>query len=565
MKAINPLYKILAVATLLVLASCQIDEEFERYNPDTSTIGPGSITYTDLSVYPVPGVVTTAEPVLDISTTYGLVLGEIAAPEGSTFNPNNFSIDKVTGVITYDNENADLSEGAYLINVGITTVNGVVVVDEAVTITVLSVPVSLSVDNAEVSAGALDVGVIATVSYNDLSGENLVTTVAYSLVSPPAGFTIDATTGEITKSVDALEGPNVLTVQAETNLGTVTAENLVTVTVGPPPVIEYFQQDGTTPLTTVTVSPWTAYSSLNPTLTGMDAANGYVVNLPVELDGYAGSFSVDANGSVSLAAEAELPIGSYSIGVTATNSSSISKEFPDVFSLIVEKRWDESNLVVNEDFQDAAGVQEFGSGIMSYSLADAVDLAKFIPALQQSDNAAKDKYWDIRVAKLVGSKNTPAQLIDAVLVLPIDLTQIQGVKDIRVSFGNIIGFNTEAIDNYQRTLAYTYTALNDGSQIPGDWNLIMANDDPDWNGEIEANKPGVYFDDFINSYPTGHAESLTYLTQTSSYHQLGGVDNTKTIYLCWRVTGTPSDNKNSIFEFDDIKVQSSSPFAAVEE
>ena len=552
------------IVGLIYFTSCNdpFTTEYTRYDPTPVTKENVNLVYVPVIAYPELAILKTDTPTFVIDGAYIFKLDTITSTAENGFNLNNFDIDQDFGVITYDNTDASILPGKYFVSVSITNVSGVVIVDQASEIEVLDVPITLSVDNSTVTTGALEQGVMATVSYTDESPDGAITSVEYSLVPAVTGFSIDPSTGEISKTTEASSGVHELSIFAATNLGGKSFPNFVTITVGPPPTISYMQVDGVSALTKVTLSPWTAYTTQTPVLNDMVATQWDVI-VPSGLD--AGAISIAADGSFSVLAEQNVAVGDYSIGVRATNASGASFEFPDQFILHFETRWDEANLVVDEDFQDASGVAEFGSGFVSYYLADAVDQAKFIPSLQQSENAAKNKFWDVRLAKIVSTKNTPSVKLDAVLVLPIDLTTITNVKDLRVSFGHVLGFNADAINLYERSLAFTYTALNDGANIPADWSIVMAPDDTDWTTSVDWGV-GNYYDDFINGYPaSGVTETLTYLPSTSAYHELGGVDNTKTIYMCWRVTGATSDGKNSLFQFDDISVQASTAFAAVEE
>ena len=65
-------------------------------------------------------------------------------------------------------------------------------------------------------------------------------------VEPPVGFSINATTGAISKGNGAVSGPNqIICSSATTNTGVITVkENILTVVVGAPPTLQMVQQDG---------------------------------------------------------------------------------------------------------------------------------------------------------------------------------------------------------------------------------------------------------------------------------------------------------------------------------
>ena len=142
---------------------------------------------------------------------------------------------------------------------------------------VLPVPIQINVDNADVNVGSLEIGEIATASITDLSGSGVVSLVTYQLVGAPDTYTINDKTGVISKVKAATAGSVKLTVQVGSNLGAVVAQDLLTVTVGAAPTISFLQLDGSTPLTRVTVSPYTSYTSFAPVLSDMTAASWAII------------------------------------------------------------------------------------------------------------------------------------------------------------------------------------------------------------------------------------------------------------------------------------------------
>ncbi len=465
----------------ILVASCQIDESFDLYNPAGLDSIEGLVTYTDLTAYPVAGTISTAAPVVALEGTYSFVLGEITAPEGSTFTNTKFSIDKSTGVVSYNNSDADLSLGSYIVNIGVTTISGVITLDDAVTIIVQEVPVTLSVDNPSVASGALDVGVIATVTYTDVSGEGLVTDVTYEFTTAVTGFTINATSGEISKTTDAIEGANNLSVTAITNVGVVTASDLVVVTVGAAPTIEYFQQDGTTPLTGVTLSPWSAYATVSPTLNGMDAAGGYELIVPAELEAHSDDLSVDANGAILIAADAELPEGTYAIGVTVTNGGAISKNFTSVFTVTVEIRWEE---IVNDQLNETDGTdgetpQSFYANWAAYDNGSGSGWRRKINAQGQ---------YGIRIFK------PDYQATDASLTRVLS---VSGYKILEVNYGELVNNSNSLMfwDSYDRALYYgsDNADISGGGFNPANWSDLIPTTDAEWTQTVVWNEPAYSY------------------------------------------------------------------------
>ncbi len=558
MKKINILSNLFLIAGLLWFASCEerIVSDYTPYEPDKNI----SITYDTDSFYPMLTVLVSDTPKIVSEAVYTMKIDSTSL--GSL---NNFDIDTETGVITYDNSKGTINPGEYTVYVSLATPNSLN--SSEYHFTIKEVPVSLKATPNEYSAGVLEIADISTISYTDESPDQSITELTYALQPAVKGYSIDENTGVISKNTEADGDTTVaLGIKVITNLGVRSYDSVLMVTVGPPPTIEYKQTDNTTKLNAVIVSPWSAYTTGEPVLNDMNADGGWEL-LVYDSNIDPAAFDIDqTTGQISILSDQNLPVDTFMLGVKVTNGSGVPYTFDSLFTVYVNKRWDETNLVVDEDFQDDSGNQEFGSGFVSYYFADAVDQAIFNANLQQSENASKDKFWDIRLAKLITTKNTPAVLADAVLVLPIDLTTYPEAKDLRVSFGHTIGFNAVAIDNYERTVSYTYTALSNGSDQPADWNIIMPADDPDWPGVNWG--VGYYYDDFLNNYPDpavmGSPEAINLIPQIP-YKELGGVDNTKTIYICWRVKGTNVDGKNSLFQFDNVKVQKATAFPAEEQ
>ena len=78
--------------------------------------------------------------------------------------------------------------------------------------------------------------------------------VTYQLVDASDIYSINETTGVISKDKAANSGSVKLSVQVGSNLGAVVASDLLTVNVGPSPTISLLQLDGSTPLTSDFIS-----------------------------------------------------------------------------------------------------------------------------------------------------------------------------------------------------------------------------------------------------------------------------------------------------------------------
>ena len=571
------IFKIQA-ALLLILgaiyfSACEkvYDGTYDRYNPTPITLENVNLKYDSLVSYPIPDVlIKSAKPTYDAEGPVDFGIDTVIAVNDTKFQYGKFKIDRSNGVVTYDNKSdkskpgqGTISPGEYRVSVSILNVNGFAIVKDAYKLIIKDVPVVVSATPDSVNVEYLYSGTVSTLSYVPAEGidENDLGKVTFELGNNVTGFSINK--NEIVKSVEATPGKHKLSILVKTKLGVTLLENFVTVVVGTPPTLKYVQQNGVDSLAKVTLSPWSTYTTAPPVLSGM-SPEGWDVILP---DGapqqLADALSVNADGSVVVAPDMNIPEGDYLIGVKVGYGSEWVP-FKDLFTLHIEIRWDETTPVLYESFQDESGNPALSGNIYSVYLTDAEDHAKFKAVAQKSDNAAQNKLWDVRVAKMIGSKNTPAKKIDAVIVIPVDLTANTDVKSLRTKFGSAIGYGANALNLYQRTLAYTYTALNDGDDVPSDWTVVMEADNADWPSAINWGK-GFYYDDFINNYPTGISEALTYLPQTSSFHYIENVDNTKTVYLCLRVTGTDADGKNSVFFFDDILIQGAKAFPGEEE
>ena len=259
----------------LFILSCEerVELDFVEFTPGSLSDNDGKITYSDVDVYPLLDVISTDTPSVDNSIKTGIVfkIDTVKAPAESSYDNSKFSIDKPSGVISYDNSSGGLSEGNYMISVSVDNAGGVANYTDAVTMKVLPVPIQINIDNASVDVGSLQIGEIATASITDLSGSGVVNMVTYQLIDAPDTYTINEKSGVISKVKAANSGSVKLSVQVGSNLGAVVATDLLTINVGPSPTLSLLQLDGTTALTRVTLSPYTAYTSYPPVLSDMTA------------------------------------------------------------------------------------------------------------------------------------------------------------------------------------------------------------------------------------------------------------------------------------------------------
>ncbi|PCI33211.1 MAG: hypothetical protein COB60_07955 [Flavobacteriaceae bacterium] len=456
----------LVFAGILVF-SCS-EDEYTPYSPDPLADNDGAISYTNMTSYPIVGNIVSQEPEYTVDGAYKFGVHEVVAPNGSTFKLANFSIDNLTGVINYTNE-GELSPGSYNVTVSVGHVNGLAVYDNAYVLTVSEVPVVVNIDKPAVDAGIFQTGVVAIVSYTDTSESGLITDVEYTLVDAPSGFSINKNSGEISKSDAATSGKNSISVKITTNLGAITETNICIVTVGEAPTIEYVQTDGNTPLTNVTMSPWTAYTTAAPNLVGM-IATSYDIIFPSEL--VDGSVVANADGTISVLADQNLAIGTHSLGVKVTNAGGNEVVFEDVFTITVENRWEAMDLF-NDTFDDGStGNIAPGNGIYpSYSGY----------TLGGSSSWNKAVINKTGLPTIEGIRVQDPGTSDHYLVKSLDIT---GVKAMRISFSEQLGYNANFVDAHNRRLyvGESTTDLDNDSFDVSNWTEVMADNDPRWSG-----------------------------------------------------------------------------------
>lgn len=527
-------YIILLFFSVFLAQSCDKEDfPYEEYRPNIIATNDGAVTYANFETYPLLDNISIDTPTIDIDTEYKFVIDSIHAPAGSTFSEAKFSIDEKSGVVVYDNSGDDLSAGDYGFDVGVQVLDGMVLYTNALIIKVNEVPLSLTIDNSVVDVGSLQLGVIATVSAVDNSGGQ-ISSVDYELVDAPAEYSIDPTSGEISKTAPTTQGISFLGVRATTNLGTVTQANILTINTGASPTVAYFQQDGTTPLTQVTISPWTAYTTSTPTLNDMTAASWSVI-LPATLTNYSSSFSADSDGKISIAADANLPEGDYLIGVTATNSGGVSNDFADVFTIKVEFRW--TQLFDDQLNDPAANV----TPQVAYPGVWAGYLLSGTPTSGEWKKVA-----NVGAGSFTGMRRWNPGTVDGVLLRTIDITNVKGM---RVSFGEVIGYGTAFTDLYNREFYYGDSDANVQNQVwdANEWNTLLGATGAwlgtNWNG---GSGPTQSYDNI-----------LVDLTQVTG----------NTLYLNWRLYSTDVTNsgQNGQWIIDYVTVDEADVFAAEEQ
>ena len=466
--------------SMFLFIACEDKDDVQRYEQEVLTTSGNPLIYTNLTSYPIVGAITSSAPAGDFETPYRYRLLNATSTSGSSFNKAVFAINVDTGAIVYGNAGNTISTGVYSLDVGVTNSNGMAVHEGAYILTILDVPVQVDIDAAQVNAGIFEQGVMATVSYTDTSASGSeVTSVSYALVEPPVGFTINATTGAISKVNGAVSGANPLTVRVTTNTGIVVVQNLLTVVVGAPPTLQMVQQDGTTALSKAVVSPFTAYTTAAPVVDGMSPTAWEIifpkslVNNSPDLDAgetaidFSSSFSVEEpSGKVSVAADAGLPGGLHTLSLKATNATASQFTFEDVLTIEVESRWETTPIYENDlSTLDQITLRHIDSPT-TYLSSIASHLKTGSPA--------------IKFQTINGANNADRK--DAAVELKIPITDAT-FKNVRFTFYEAFGYNNFFNQRHAREL-YSYQATDNAAPplTPDSWNIMMDITDSSWSG-----------------------------------------------------------------------------------
>ena len=531
----------------IIILSCEerVELDYVEYSPGSLADNDGKITYADVDVYPLLDIISTDTPSVDNSIKTGVVfsIDTVKAPAESTFDHSKFSIDKPSGVISYDNSMGGLSEGNYMISVSVNNAGGVAKYDDAVSMTVLSVPIQVNIDNQSVDVGSLEIGEIATASITDLSGQGVVNSVTYQLIDAPDTYTINETTGVISKVKAANSGSVKLSVQVGSNLGAVVASDLLTVNVGPSPTITLFQLDGTTLLTRVTLSPYTAYTSYPPLLSDMNAASWGII-LPPSLENFKNFFSMGAAGEITLAADANLPEGDYKIGLTPQNAGGISLDFPELLTIKVENR---SAVVFEDLINDHPGEEQSYhpstvDGWSTHLISGTEDGSSW-----KKMKAVANKWGSMR--RWMGG--TYVGDSDECVIREIDLSSIDKTKPTTIVFGEVIGYGQPYMDKYDRAFYYgeDTTNVSAGTWSDTEWVPFagLGLEGADWLG---ANWSGG------NGPPQDYTRSIN----------LNTISGNK-IYINWRMRRKDSQTgkQNGQWVINDVRLEQPDVYTAEEE
>jgi len=540
MKKINILSLLLFTVGLIWFSACEerIDTDYTPYKPDKNI----SIVYQDTSFYPTLANLVSGVPEINVASVYTLKIDSVSAQNGEDVSVGKFTIDNETGVITYNNSDGSINPGNYIAHVILATPNSYY--RSEYKFTVEKIPITLTASPQKPSTGALAIEDISTVSYIDESPDQRITEVSYSLSPTVTGFTIDESSGVLSKNTQAPADTTIaLGIKATTNLGTRTFDSVVVVTVGAPPTIEYKQSNDLDKLNKVTLSPWTAYSTGQPDLQGMDANNGWEI-LVANANSNGATidpawFTIATNGVISIAADQNLPLGDIVLGVRPTNGSGVSFDFDSLFTIHVEKRWD-ATPVFFEDFNNATGTEQlpedYNSALKGYVIAAGTFKVKHWSLGNGSE------FYAPRLFK--GGSASP----DAVMTLKLSVGSAW--RGLKVSFKELYGYGAASLAQIERILSYAYdnSDLENGNFNQANWTTIMDAAHSDWvtTNLWGSNKTD---NDFIQVPP----------------QELLGFDHTQSnVFLNWHYYAIAT-GKGGQFFVDNIKVEVSEAFAAEEQ
>jgi len=510
-KIFKYLFGILMLSGFIYLSSCEdaIDLSYEPYRPET----PAKFTYNAKDFYPQKIVLVSDTPVFDIAGVYSLSIDSVHIYDDGVCAPGNFEVDSETGVITYNNSNGSINPGRYALDLSIKTVNSVVKLDTVYELTIFDVPVAISVDPAEVNAGALQQGVISSISYTSDNPDMVVE--SYAINPPVMGYSVNQN-GEVVKSTAAMpNSTDVLSIMVNTNLGSKSFEDMLTVHVGPPPTILYKKAaDGDT-LKNVITSPTSTYSTQAPELKGMNSDGGWGLLLADTVpQTVKDALSVDADGVITFTGGVDIPDGKYVVGVKVTNATDVSYDFKEQFTITVVTKW--TTLTFSgDDFSDVSKINYY---------RESNSISGFGAGAVGGVNGAKGYHGTGQVfnAGMILNLNNPADW--------------DGWK-MYLSFKERNGWNTKQDAVYAetaRTIDYSYDKVA--------WNMVMESNDSDW--------------------PSSGGGSLISVTD----QPVENIDASQsTIYFRWHYDNTGSALTKSVWLLADVDFRYTVNFDSVEE
>ena len=528
-------------AGLMIISSCEerLKLDYTPYEPAM----PGQFSYPDKAFYPVLSSLASDTPVINIDNSYTIRVDTVYLSEGAKCNPSKFSVDNVSGVITYDNKGGTIGAGDYTIDLLVFTANYRVKVPGAYKMTILDVPALVSASVDSVSVGALYAGEISKVIVTDETEDNSLVVQGYALSPEQKGYSIDAT-GIIKKTTEAPADTTIrLSVKVTTNLGVVTSNGLVKVVVGPPPTLTYNKTAGGK-LSKVTVSPHSKYITAVPDLSDMSSDGGWElysmdegVSIPegITIDQTDGKITVDAETKI-------IPDGTYSLGVKVTNASGTTFPFGKQFDVVIFTDWDNTQVVYSNNFQDEISNQPLDV----YPELKGYDLTGTGLDFRVAHWVISGKSSEFYAMRLIdGDVNVAANTV-ALLSLAVKPEWVA----LKVSFNDFFGYGAAALNGLERTLSFSATNddLESGALDPSKWTVLMAADSPGWvqTSGWGNNKTDADF----NVVPAV---------------ELNGFDYTQPdVYLNWHFNFSDPATKGQYY-IDALKVEAALTYSPIEE
>lgn len=516
--------------------SCEDEADNYQENPYTlnSDIG---LQYQNLSSYSYKEVIKSAQPDFKIANSvYSFSI--LTIKKGGvilTSGKDIFTIDPKTGVISINNANASLVPGeTYTFDVGLGNINGIIKNENVFTLEVFDTPLSYSISNTTYDAKFLEVADIATVTYEDTSAEgDVLSDIVYSLSNPPAGFSINASTGVISKNTDATSGVHKISVIINSNLGPKTFTDVLEVTVGEAPTLTYVQANGTTPLSNVILSPSTAYTTVPPMMDGMNAVS-YEIILPETLT--AGSVIANNDGRIAVLADQNLAVGVHSLGVIAKNAAGITATFENQFTITVIEQPGSWSQVFFNDFEsvtvNATPVEDIDPNLKAYSLNENISVCNVFMRTNSG-------------SEINGVRFSAAKLAAIDMSLTLKLAQLPSWEKLRVSFVHNFGNNTKVFPTRTVAIGNSVSDLEAGTYNDANWKIIIASNDSQWGSSTWT--------------PTIMTSEVALDSQNAD------------MYLNWRVKKTTTEEglAEALQDYyDDIKVEvfeKAPPSAPIEE
>ena len=505
------LFGILMLSGFMYLSSCEdaLDLSYEPYRPEV----PAEFTYTPKEFYPEKTELVSDTPVFKVTGVYSLVIDSVHIYDDGACTPSNFEVDTETGVITYNNKQGTINPGRYALDMSIKTVNSVVKLDTVYSLTIFDVPVSISADPAEVTTGALQQGVISSISYTSDNPDLVVE--SYEINPLVMGYSVDEN-GNIIKSTAAMpNSTDILSILVNTNLGSKSFENMLTVHVGPPPTILYKKAaDGDT-LKNVIIAPTSTYSTQAPELKGMNSDGGWSLLLADTVPQIVkDALSVDADGVITFTGGTDIPDGKYVIGVKVTNATDVSYEFTNLFTITAVTKWGELNFS-GDDFDDISKINYY------------------------RESNSKTEFGAGAVGGVKGAKgyHGNGQVLNSGILLTLKTPVDWDGNKMYLSFKERNGWNASQDPIYAetaRTIDYTYDKVS--------WNMVMESSDSDW--------------------PSSGGGSLISIKD----QPVENIDaNRSTVYFRWHYDNTGSALTKSVWLIADINFKYTVDFTSIEE